>query len=199
MLFAEYNYYAVRNFSAPLTDYLTTIINKHKDILNSDFKSELKIEVNSILDPKVFEKMKKDQSPVTKIQLGIAEPNLKYIDEALGLESVEMLRRAIKTLEGEGYYLSFAISRGHGKGIFKNAEVIGFAEESLKDNKEIIKGMRIETEISAYDLVRHLIYYFETCEMEGKIISDSCSFYKKAVGLYNEHHEELAKYIKLHH
>jgi len=200
LLLAEYNYYAVRNFSAPLTAYLTTIINKHKEILTSDFKPELKVEINSILDPKVFEKLKKDKSRVTKIQLSLAEPKVSYIDNALNQEPADMLRRrAIETIEGESYHFNFALSSGHGKGkgIFNTPKLINFAETSLKDNKDIIKGMRIETETSAYDLIRHSLYYIESFEMDGKIISDSSLFYNKAVDIYNEHYIELTEYIKL--
>jgi hypothetical protein len=116
LLFAEYNYYAVRNFSAPLARYLRVILDKHKEIVKDEFKLKLMIEINSILDPNVFDKLKNDKGAIERVQLSIAEPQLKYTEQAYDLEPAEVVARMTDTLKGEGYWFNCALSRGKGKG-----------------------------------------------------------------------------------
>ena len=198
LLFAEYNYYAVRNFSAPLARYLRVILDKHKEIVKDEFKLKLMIEINSILDPKVFDKLKNDQTAIERVQLSIAEPQLKYTEQAYDLEPAEVVARMTDTLKGEGYWFNCALSRGKGKGFFDKKEILKLIDYLLRKKEEnVLKSLHIETETAAYDLIRGLVYYPLECEMDGKVISESSDFYGQVVGLYREKYEELNKYLPL--
>lgn len=169
IIFAEYNYQAIRHFTSPLKFYFDKMFDVNDNI------------ITPIIDKDTFEKLK-TESIIKSLKLKVTKDNVNKLEEKFGikLRTLVDLARDNRTI----FEIIVKKSRVRESSLEKN-KVIEISE-NLKQTPADLETLQVQTKDTVYDLINNnLLYYFTNLEYSRSIL-DANEFYRKAKDIYIE-------------
>lgn len=178
LIFAEYNFQAIRHFSTPLSYYL----NKLFDTKNN--------EVQPLPDSTTFTKLKGEEE-LNVFKLRVAQENLDYLEKKFNLSTARVL---LDIAQDKETTFEIVIKKSRKKGSHLNKDKVLELSEKLKTAN--VEKLAVESEDIFYDLINNnLISFRIIVKTNGRLI-DSDDFYFKARNLYDRQIDKLKEKFK---
>ncbi|MDD1777477.1 MAG: hypothetical protein LUQ65_04855 [Candidatus Helarchaeota archaeon] len=182
VMFAEYNFHAIRNFGGPLTNYLNHKFNTTKN------------KVTPMEDFDTYAKFKRDGKPIKTFRLGITQDKLKAFEKRCNISPLITLLKF--SADKAGIY-EIIVRKDRSKDVQFNKGQVIEAVEHLKSG-DIISSLKVESQDAIYDLLNNnLLHFFVKLETEGKMISDRTQFYDMVKGLYVDNIDSVKENFSL--
>lgn len=180
IMFAEYNFKAIRMFSSPLSYYL-----------NEKFGVE-DCKITPIEDKHTFTHLKKEEE-ILSLNLKLTQDSTKTLEEEYNLPAWKGLLEIGKDNET---IFEVSVKRCRKKDSQLNKEkVISFVSK-LVENKAPIESVKVEAQDIVYDLIKNnLLFYFVKVNKDGRNL-DKEKFYTRAISLYNKHINSIKENLK---
>lgn len=171
IIFAEYNFSAIRMFSSPLSYYL-----------NERFKVD-NCKIEPIEDKNTFNNLKKEEE-IYSLILRTAQESSKTLQEKYNLPDWKILA---DIGEDNETIFEVIVKRSRKKESRLNKEKVITIVGNLIENKAPIESIKVETQDLVYDLIKNnLLFYYIKIKKDGRKL-DNEDFNFKVLSLYKKH------------
>lgn len=180
IIFAEYNFSAIRMFSSPMTTYL-------EEILKTKGSKVLPIE-----DLNNFENLKKEED-ILSVFFRITQNSSKSLEETYNLFALKSLLN-LSTDTDTIYEVSIKKARKKDSKLNKDEiiEMVG----NLIDKKAPVEDIKLETADLVYDLTKgNFLFYRMDIETDGRNLKSS-DFFNKAILLYKRQIVKIREMVR---
>lgn len=180
IIFAEYNFSAIRMFSSPLSYYLNEKFNVN----------DCKIE--PIEDKDTFNNLKKEDE-IYSLILRTAQESSKTLQEKYNLPDWKILS---DIGEDNETIFEVIVKRSRKKDSRLNKEKVINIVGKLVENKAPIESVKVETQDLVYDLIKNnLLFYYIKIKKDGRNL-DNGDFNFKVLALYKKHIDTIKSNLK---
>jgi len=180
IIFAEYNFSAIRMFSYPLSYYL-----------NEKFKLN-DCTVEAIEDKDTFNNLKTEEE-ILSLTLGFAQDSTKTLEEKYNMPAWKGLLDIGQDNES---FFEVTVKRCRKKDSRLNKDKVIDMVGNLVKNKAPIDSIKVETQDIVYDLVKNnLLFYYLNIKRDGRKLNRD-DFNHKTLTLYKKYIETIKKNLK---
>jgi len=178
VIFAEYNFNAIRTFGGPLSSYL-----------NSKFGVR-GCTVTPIFNADAFDSLKKEDE-IFSMCIKFAQEKTRILEKRFGWPSLKVFSEITK---GNRTYLKVTIAGRRGNVLNKN-EVIDFAKDWI-EKEAPVDSIRVEASEAVYDLIGDTVLSYPLLVRKHGRKLDKKDFNGKACALYNNKIETIKATIR---
>jgi len=180
IIFAEYNFSAIRMFSYPLSFYL-----------NEKFSVDNCI-VKPVEDKNTFNNLTKEKE-ILSLSLRIAQENTKTLEEKYNLPAWKSL---LEIGQDNETYFDVIVKRCRKRSSHLDKDKVIEIVGNLVENKAPVEAIRVEAQDIVYDLIKNnLLFYYIKIKREGRKL-DNEDFNFKVLSLYKKYIPTIKENLK---
>lgn len=180
IIFAEYNFSAIRMFSSPLSGYL-----------NEKFNID-DCKVVPIQDKNTFTNLKKEEI-IYSLNMKIAQDKSKSLQDQYNLPDWKIL---FDIGEDNETFFEVSVKRSRKKDSKLDKDKVINIVGNLIEKKAQVDSIKVETQDIVYDLIKNnLVFYYINVKKEGRNL-DKTDFNFKTLSLYKKHIDTIKSNLK---